>query len=341
MSHAMPIDSAVQDAAFEWLAEANSGAPLAGDRRLAFQAWLDADPAHADAFAQAQTLWADLDWAETLNAPAFDRTGASLSPPSGVSRRPRAGRAAPARRVRNVAAAAIAAGLAFALVAGPGVYRMATQVLQVQTMEAATGTGEIRHIALADGSRVTLGGRSSVRIRFAHDKREVQLLGGDAYFEVAPDAQRPFIVRNGGLAATAVGTAFEVNHGDSVRRVSVTEGLVRAITDTESVMLTAGHRARWTPGGALTIEAFDPTIAGRWREQRAAFRDAPLGQVVETLNRYHPHGVFLADPTLADLPVSGAFRFDQMELALNAIGAAQGLRVQRDGEMRLVIDRAG
>lgn len=344
MSDLVGNDMTAQDAAFDWLAELNSGESLSAEREAAFKVWMAADPAHAAAFAQAQGLWGDLDWAESLNEAAFAGTGAAdtqtLTTPAS-SRRRRQPETRPRRRVRiATVAAALAASVAAVVVTGPVAYRLVTQAVQVQTVEAATGSGEIRQIALADGSRITLGGRSSVHIRMSHDRREVRLLDGDAYFEVAPDADRPFTVTSGGLTATAVGTAFEVNHGRRVLQVAVTHGRVRAAGAGAPVMLAVGDRASLKPGGALVVDTLDPMTAGRWRDHRAAFRDAPLGQIVETLDRYHPSGVVLADPTLANLPVSAAFRFEQMEVALRAMAGAQGLEVRRDSDGRLIIDRA-
>lgn len=337
MSH---NDLSIQDAAFDWLAEMNSGERLSEDRRAAFQAWLNADVGHAAAFTEAQTLWGDLAWAETLNEAVLDQDQATIPLSPDLARRSRSVRVAPVKRRRIAMGTAIAAGLAAALLLAPGAYHMAMEHLQVQTQETATEAGEIRHITLTDGSRVTLGGRSSLRIRMSRDRREVEVMGGDAYFEVAHDPMRPFIVRNGGMDATAVGTAFEVNHGAHILQVSVTEGRVRAVASADTVVLGRGERAQLASDGSLLVGRFDPDTVGRWREQRAVFRDAPLAQVVETLNRYHPSGVVLADPSLADLPVSAVFGFDQMEVALNAMAGSQGLDIGHDDKGRLVIGRA-
>jgi transmembrane sensor len=285
----------------------------------------------------------ELDWAEALNEAVFaevDAAGAKLAP--AAPRRALPTRPA-GRRPMKVAALAAALAVSFGalVVVGPVAYRTVAEALQVQTIDVVTGNGEIRRVDLADGSTITLGGRSSLHIRMSHDRREVRLLDGDAYFEVAPDADRPFTVSSGGPTATAVGTAFEVNHGRRVLQVAVTEGHVRAAGSGAPVMLAPGERASLKPGGALAVDTFDLRTVGRWRDHRAAFRDAPLGQVVETLDRYHPGGVVLADPSLADLQVSAAFRFEQMEVALQAMAAGHDLTVRRDADGGLVIDRAG
>lgn len=328
----------VMDAAFDWLAELNGGSPLTPDRRRAFERWLDARPGHAAAYAEARALWADLDWSEVLNAAAFVEA-APVAPPA----RPNRFRGAAGRRgwgKRMVMAAAIAASVVAGVVIVPELPRRVMDILLVPTVETATGVGEIRQIALSDGSQVTLGGRSSLRIRMGRYRRQVELVDGDAFFDVAHESKRPFMVEAGDLTATVVGTAFEVNRDSRRVQVAVTRGRVRAASDHEAAMLTPGQAARLRSDGSLAVLAFNPATAGRWRDQRATFRDVPLSQVVESLNRYHPGGVILMDPGLADLPVTAAFRFDQMEIALEALAAGNGLTVRKDAAGRLTIDRA-
>lgn len=330
-------DMSVQDQAFDWLAELNSGEALPTERRVALDAWLHA-PEHAAAFAEARALWADLDWAEPLNAAALEASGpkAAIQPGARRDRPARSGAGASRRRGLAVAAA-LAAGVACVALLGPVAMDQITGLLAVRTLETTTGPGEVRHLVLDDGSRITLGGRSTVRVRLARDEREVELIDGDAFFQVAHDPQRPFTVDAGGLTAVVIGTAFEVNRHAQAAEVSVTEGRVRASADGGTALLTPGVRAR-ASGGAFEVEPFDVTLAGRWRDHRAAFRDAPLGEVVESLNRYHSRGVVLADPALADLPVSAAFPMDQMEAALGALSISHGLTARRDAQGRLVVD---
>lgn len=327
-----------QDAAFAWLAELNGG-DTPPDRLAAFRAWEKADPAHGAAFARAQALWRDLDWSEALNAEVLE-TGASPRPTASPARRDAATRRSPQIRRWMAAGLSAAACLVLAVVGVPG-FHWLLDALPTRTVETVTGPGDIRRIDLADGSHVTLGGRSSLRIRMTRDRRLLELVDGDAYFEVAPDRERPFVVKAGDLTATALGTAFEVNRGSRRIQVSVTHGRVRAVAAKgDDATLTPGQRARLVAGqNDLAVEPFDPATAGRWRSKRAAFRNAPLQQVVEDLNRYHPAGVVLADPTLGDQPVSAAFRLDQMEVALDGVALSLDLAVRRDAQGRVVLDR--
>lgn len=325
----------VMDAAFDWLSELNSGAPLPAERRRALTTWLEAQPAHADAFAEARGLWADLDWSEALNAAVLPAEPVATPDRRRLPRREtRSG-----RWKRWGAPAAVAAAMLGAVMIGPDLHRQVMAALWVRTVETATGPAEIRRIVLSDGSRVTLGGRSTLRVRMEDDRRKVELLEGDAFFDVAAAPQRPFTVAAGDLTVTVIGTAFEVNRGSRGAHVAVSRGRVRAASAESVAILTPGEAATVRPDGSLAVQTFDPASAGRWRDQRAAFRDAPLGQVVESLNRYHPAGVVLEDPSLADLPVTVAFRFDQMEIALTALAQGKGLSVRRDAAGRMVIGR--
>ena len=91
-----------------------------------------------------------------------------------------------------------------------------------------TSTAELKRIPLPDGSTATLGPNSALGIGFTDDRRSIDLLLGMAYFEVAEDPARPFVVGSDGLSATALGTAFDVSNDAGVVSISVDHGLVEA-----------------------------------------------------------------------------------------------------------------
>jgi transmembrane sensor len=97
-----------------------------------------------------------------------------------------------------------------------------------------TKVGEQRSVVLADGSRVTLNTASKIEVRLQADHRVVQLLQGEALFEVAHDAQRPFDVHAGHVVVRAVGTQFDIDRRATRTVVTVVEGRV--------AMLAAGSR---------------------------------------------------------------------------------------------------
>lgn len=312
----------------------------------ALRDWLDASAAHAEAFAQVGALWSDLGWDETLNAQALDRAAArERRAVHGGGRirswlqavlRPRGLLAAGGA---GLLAAALALAVLFTLpddprVAGPGAGQ--TQVYQ-------TAIGEIREVELADGSRVTLGGRTAIRVDFGRDARAVRLVaGGDALFDVARDESRPFTVQAGTLSATVLGTVFEVNRSSGTTAVGVVEGRVRVQGQGGAdAVLQAGDRIVAEAGAPWQHEQMQPDQAARWVQTRLAYRDTPLVDIVADVNRYHAGGVRLGSADLGALRVTSSFRIDQLETALSGIALSHGLELVRTGDGGFVIRRPG
>jgi transmembrane sensor len=128
----------------------------------------------------------------------------------------RAGRA-PYRRRRFLAAAATAIVLTIAGAVWWNAERYPNY---------ATDIGERRSITLTDGSTVDLNARSKLRVEFSGAARRVELLDGQALFQVAKDKNRPFIVRSGEAIVRAVGTQFDVNRKADGTTITVLEGRV-------------------------------------------------------------------------------------------------------------------
>ena len=326
-------DTSIEAIARDWYARRLGG--LSDREAMALRAWLDAAPAHRRAFAAVDALWADLAWDETLNAEALDRQS------NRTARRERF-RLPKLRRAvvwSGAGVALLATSLALAVLIVLPFAAPQTSGPAGQTVVFETAVGEIREVELADGSRVTLGGRTAIRVDIGRFERQVSLVtSGDALFDVARDETRPFTVRAGTLSARVHGTVFEVNRSPGVTAVSVVEGEVR-VTETEggSVVLGAGDRVVAEAGETWEHSRFDVSQAARWIETRLAYSDAPLSDIVDDINRYHSGGLVLASPELAELRVTSSFRIDQMETALSGIAMSHGLDLVAtpDGGYRL------
>lgn len=110
----------------------------------------------------------------------------------------------------------------------------------------STDVGERRSLTLADGSTVDLDARSSIRVEFSSAERRIELLDGQALFQVAKNRQRPFVVRSGEATARAVGTEFSVYRRSSGTTITVLEGRVAVYTGTEDA---PAHSSRPVPQG--------------------------------------------------------------------------------------------
>ncbi|WEK40081.1 MAG: FecR domain-containing protein [Candidatus Brevundimonas colombiensis] len=326
--------------AMEWLSRRCGGGLSPADGR-AFDLWLAASPHHAQAYAEAEALWAGLDWSTRLNQD-------SLNPASpGVDGSRRASLASPDKLTTQNARHRLTrrglVGLA-AAVAGVAAAPLAINGFGRTTRRFETEVGEIRHMALQDGSRVSLGGDTVLSTRFSDHERLMRLDAGEAFFNVAHDQSRVFRVVGAGLVVEALGTAFEVRVGEKRAEVFVEEGRVRvtAKASGEQMILGAGERAVLDQD-VLRRTAINPAAVAPWRRQRFSFIDQPLSEVVADVNRYYRPSVVVASPELAAQKVTAAFTIEQIPQALESLANEMGGRLTRrsdaDGEVTLILKR--
>ncbi|WP_296595496.1 FecR family protein [Phenylobacterium sp.] len=184
-------------------------------------------------------------------------------------------------------------------------------VLAVQQLEPAyaTDAAEQKVVRLEDGSRVHLNVDSQVKVAFTGGERRLTLTRGEAFFEVAHDAARPFVVEADGARIRALGTKFDVRRLDGGVRVTLLQGSVRVGPDAGpgGVVLAPNQEALVSSNGAIRKVSTDAARTTSWTTGRLVFRDTPLAAAVAEVNRYSDRKVELAGPGLADRPVSGFF----------------------------------
>lgn len=283
--------------------------------RREVEAWTRAHPDHDQAWDRVRRAWVML--GET---PRAVRVGAAL-------RRPR----------RTVAALAAAAAILAACV----LPALAPVFGLHPSADHATGTAEIRRIALEDGSVVHLGPRSALRVEFSPQGRSVALLDGEAFFEVARDPARPFAVRVETLTAAALGTSFEVRRTGRALAVGVRSGVVEVRRDgMDAARLGAGDRLTVDrDADAVIRDHAPPTEIAGWREGALFFADATVAQVVEELGRYRPGWIVIADRALAEERVTGLYDPRDPDRALRALVRPAGGQVREITPLLRVLSR--
>jgi transmembrane sensor len=199
------------------------------------------------------------------------------------------------------------------------------------TLAVSTGRGARRALQLEDGTRLTLGPSSSVRVTLSRRARRVEL-SGIALFHVAHDASAPFVVRAGHAEATDLGTAFTVRAfpEDSLVTVGVTEGTVSLRVRNDSVALAAGQSGRASASGVARSELPASRLAD-WASGRLSFHDAPVAEVARELSRWFDADVRV-DARLASRRVSGSYAAPSLSAVLAAMARATSARVERDGD---------
>lgn len=218
-------------------------------------------------------------------------------------------------------AAALLLGLGLTLTQSPWVDRLRA--------DQATAVGESRVLDLADGSQVQLNTDSAVQIELGDSERRVRLLRGEAWFEVSRDAGRPFFVETGDGWVKVVGTRFSVTRRGDETRVRLESGQVEVVAGGgKPVLLMPGQSVAFSSVGLQAVRAFDPQQAFAWRNRQLVFRQQPLGEVVEELNRYWPGHLFLVGAELERKKVSGVFEIDRPEAVFRALQLTLGLRAE-------------
>jgi len=328
------------DAAAGWVAR------LASDQRTReddqhLQRWLTADATNGSAFDEHAKIF------NGIGALANDPEARAILMGGKTVRAPRLD-----RRALIGGGVAAAAAVVAAAVVGPDLVLGETY---------HTELGEQRRLRLADGSTVMLNTQSKLRVRFDGAERRLFLDYGQAWFQVAKDAQRPFRVFVGKDEVRALGTAFDVRREGERATVTLEEGRVAIFRDASSqplpvstaasgassklvagpvapaVILSPGDEARLAPALAPTVAAVDLAHVQAWRTERVILESTPLGEAVEEFNRYGGPRLVLADPDLTNLPVSGVFHTDRPQAFAEAVATSFPVRATTVGDGQIVL----
>jgi len=316
-----PSQQALARAA-DWFALLLSGAASQQDERD-WQAWLAASQEHRAAWASVERLRERL---APIHATPAPRLVASAWQQSRVK---------PRRRVLLTGLAALTGAGAL----GYAVWRDApvSDWLQAWRADHHTGTGDVRDMLLADGSRVWLNAASSLNQRYQPDARWLTLLRGEVYIETGADA-RPFYVETQHGRLHALGTRFAVRLGeDDQTLLAVFEGAVAIRSGAQAtVTVTAGEQRRFNATAISAPEPADPAREA-WRRGLLIARHMPLAEVVAQLRPYQRGRLDLAQ-ALAALPVFGSYPLTDPDAALTMLAEVMPIRIRRPfpGWVRIV-----
>lgn len=331
-----------RDAAL-WLARRDAGG-WAERQQGALDAWLAEDTAHRVAFLRLEAAWQE---SARLQAFAAGDAGGRIpargewahSPyfaPSINSERAvmHGRRAASRKRRRWPVFAGIAASLLVVAVAGGFAWRGYTHVDHA-AWETALGAHQI--VRLPDGSTATLGSETDVRMAFSRNERDLELTRGEAFFDVAHDAARPFVVHANGYRVIAVGTRFDVRREAGQLRVVVTRGLVRLQSAHDPAkppaMLPAGSIAT-VAGDDVAISQVTADAASEalsWRSGFVVFHRTPLAEAVREFNSYNTRQIVIADASLDALRVGGNFKLDNSDAFVRLMQAVFPVQAEQRG----------
>ncbi len=313
---------AQEQAAFAWLSLLHDQ-PSSGDQAT-FSHWLQADPAHAEAYAQAQVVW------ELSEGPARTLADEDAFALQGYLNAMNGSRRNSVRRWSG--ALAMAACLLLMISLGSGWQPM--RWVDDLGADYVSAPGQVRTVTLADQSQVTLDADSAIAVDFSRGERHVQLRRGAGFFSVTHTGE-PFVVEAEKGQARVLGTQFEVRLQPHGAQVTVLSGRVGVTADkqAEQQILSAGQQVAYGEGTAQKLRAVDSEAQLAWRQGWLNYYKAPLADVVQDLRRYYPGRIVLLNDELAARRVSGSFPSKDPQAVLSSLQGVLGFEQHAVGHL--------
>jgi transmembrane sensor len=223
--------------------------------------------------------------------------------------------------------------------------------MQQRPQEFRTALGEQRSVLLADGSRVTLNTASAIEVNLHKSRRWVRLVKGEALFEVAHDAARPFEVRAGNAVIGDVGTQFNVDMRSRGTTVTVVEGqvAVNSAGPEEGTGAQTAHRGPDSMSAALILGANDRIVitpsglgalqrginvaaAVVWTHRQLMFEHQPLSDVAEEFNRYNKDRIDIESAELKRQEVTGVFEAKDPASFVAFLSSIPGVEIRKGAD---------
>lgn len=314
---ARPTDIEV---AVDWLVRLQRPSVTQADW-LAFDDWLAASEHHAKAYDAALTL--DLQLAGYV-----PETDPSVATPPQKASAPEA--------VHTWLWPALGT-LAASLLIGIGLFMNSHVHLPIETVYS-TGTGAHKTVVLSDGTSIALNTESRLAVHFDPTRRHVRMADAEAYFDVAKDPRRPFVIDAGASQVRVVGTAFDVKSRDGQLLVAVERGIVDVQPGKSSTAkryrLIKGQALAYSPNsGLVQVRLIENGDAASWRSGRLIYRDQPLSDVVADLNRQFDKPVRLGDARTGNMRLTGLLIVDTQANMLKRLSALLPLKISDKGDL--------
>lgn len=298
-----PPDPAARDRAMnealDWLVRLEGAS---AEDTQAFEAWLEADPANAQAYVDAEAVW---------NGAPLREAAVQLA----ATRRP--------ARLRTYWKPLAAA--AMLLVA---VFTVGNLPVRLQA-DHLTVVGERQRLQLEDGSRVLLNTNSAFSSDIDARQRVARLYQGEAFFEVPAGQDQPLELRAGPLRASVKDSDFAVRYLDGEAQVRVQRGDLDLLASSDQrIRLSSGDSIRVGPNGFGQRERIDAQKDLAWVHGRLVFENCPLSQVLAELRRYYPGFIINTNDRLEQVAVTGNYRLDQPVETVRALAHITSARLQ-------------
>jgi transmembrane sensor len=342
-SRPVPADLSTAEAAARWVVRLD-GDNVSDEARRAFESWRTRSAENAAAYERALAAMQVFDAApEDASLDALRRAALRYQPE----------RSWFGLRAAAAAVVLLVAGVGTLIVSrgGSNLFHGAVASLYEQgAADYVTRRGEKLDVTLPDGSAITLNTETDLDVVFDGRRRTVEVLRGQAFFNVAKDPSRPFVVVAGGRQIVAVGTAFDVRLDQGRVEVQLVEGHVvvenaepggaaapPARDSTESIHLNPGEALVATDKQVVRTAMEDQQRLLKWRDGLIEFDNTSLADAVAEFNRYSSQTISIDDPQIAKLPISGVFRTNSQRKFLEAVTSLHPVAVEYRGTDRFAL----
>ena len=365
-----PNRELIEQQAAGWVAAIDRGITQKQQKKL--HEWLEQSPLHGESLVQFASMWDLLDVlspiAKLLPIEEGSHTSRASTVESVDSPKPESLVAINPFSIKPFAIAAGLGLLALSLFFSSNILNITnaekTPLASISTKQTGpvlsmqtyiTAVGERSNITLDDGSEIKLNTDSKVVVQFSHDQRRLQLIKGEAFFDVAKNPNRPFVVLTESSRITAVGTAFSIDiSSDNDTEVLVTEGRVKVdrlpaesastknniktvkVQKASPVYLNEGQQVLLNYNSAKVSYNDDIDAALAWREGRIIFTGQSLATAVREIDRYIPLDFEIVDQQIASIPVGGFFRTGDLDQLLLIFEQNFGVVSERKGNKILL-----
>ncbi len=311
----------IKEQANQWLVKLETDNMAVGDEER-FVDWLEQDERHGEIFHQMEQTWSLMHEANLFNN---DEHKSSNSKSLFL------------RMLLPIAATVL---IAFtSLFWGQDIY-FAT------FSDHYTSTGQRQKHILTDGSELTLNTDSAINIKYTDKQRLIEVLAGEIYVTVAPNLDRPFVVKAGDLKVTALGTEFIVHKAqDKNATVIVTEHSVKVestSSDELNLVLNQGHEVTFNESNNTlsNVQTVNLNQVQAWRNGKYIFQDESLAKVIAELNRYYQGKIILRDDSLRDKKITGVLDLDNPQVSLNNLAKSLPIKINSMTPYLLLIEKS-
>ena len=331
----MNTASKIEARAAEWIAERDRDA-WSHQRQRDLDAWLDESVAHRVAYLRLHAAWQRADRLRALRSAESSARSSRVVTSVRTGPGARGPRGLVAWGFRAVAGSAVL-GVAI-LLSGKLSPLGSAQVY-------ATPLGARESVSLEDGSKLTLNTSTQLRAKIDRHERIVWLDDGEAYFDVAHDAARPFVIVAGSRRVTVVGTKFSLRREGDRLKVDVVEGRVRVHSSSSAssplTLLSRGETAISEGSNVLVSRRTErqSLAATSWLDGRLVFDQMTIADAAAQFNRYNRKKLVITDPAAANVRIGGTFEAGNVEGFARLMQAGFGLLVESHDD-RIVMSSA-